>query len=96
MKTTALLLVLLCAADARAIIRRHDRDDARYRELARGHDAVVDMNLPGGAGTLIARVSSYVDWIAATMRSGDAACSAVPDFDRFEWEGVNVQVKNDS
>lgn len=58
MKTTALLLVLLCAADARAIIRRHDRDDARYRELARGHDAVVDMNLPGGAGTLIAP-----DWV---------------------------------
>jgi len=58
MKTTILVLVLFCAADAGAIIRRHDRADARYRELARGHDAVVDMNLPGGAGTLIAP-----DWL---------------------------------
>jgi Trypsin len=48
------LLALLAAAEASAIVRRHDRDDALYRELAKGHDAVVDLNLPGGAGTLIA------------------------------------------
>jgi len=46
---------LLCLAlDAAAIVRRHDREDARYREAAKGIDAVVDMNLPGGGGTLIA------------------------------------------
>lgn len=47
-------LLLVLTLPAPAIIRRHDRDDARYRELAQGHDAVVDLKLPGGAGTLIA------------------------------------------
>jgi hypothetical protein len=49
-----LLLALLAVLPAFAIVRRHDRDDSRYRELAKNLDAVVDLNLPGGAGTLIA------------------------------------------
>ena len=56
--TIAVLLILLFALDAAAIVRRHDREDARYIERGRGLDAVVDMNLPRGAGTLIAP-----DWV---------------------------------
>ena len=48
------LLALLAVAEASAIVRRHDRDDSLYRDLAKGQDALVDLNLPGGAGTLIA------------------------------------------
>ena len=51
--TLALTLILVIAVPSAAIIRRHDRDDCRYRELGNGYDAVVDLNLPGGAGTLI-------------------------------------------
>jgi Trypsin len=58
MRTIAVTLALLAVLPAGAIIRRHDRDDLRYLGLARGHEAVVDVNLPGGAGTLIAP-----DWV---------------------------------
>lgn len=50
-----LVALLLCVAlDANAIVRRHDRNDATYVARAKGLDAVVNMNLPRGAGTLIA------------------------------------------
>src|SRR5438067_3332579 len=52
-RTLALTLLLLVAVPSADIIRGHDRDDSRYRELGKGYDAVVDLNLPGGAGTLI-------------------------------------------
>jgi hypothetical protein len=52
--TIIALLVLLFASPTFAIVRRHDRDDARYETLAKGQTAVVDLQLPGGAGTLIA------------------------------------------
>jgi hypothetical protein len=49
------IVVLLCAAlPAEGIVRRHDRDEGAYVALARGITGVVDMNLPGGAGSLIA------------------------------------------
>jgi len=48
------LLGFAVALPATAIIRRHDRDDARYLAAAAPYDYVVDLNLPGGAGTLIA------------------------------------------
>jgi hypothetical protein len=44
---------------AGAIVIRHDRDEAEYRELARRWPAPCAMNLPGGEGTPIAP-----DWIA--------------------------------
>jgi hypothetical protein len=53
-----LLSTLPLAGPASAIIRRHDRDDARHLALGRDLEAVVDMRLPGGAGTLIAP-----DWV---------------------------------
>ncbi len=49
-----LLCLLLTASPLFAIVRRHDREDSRYLELGKSYDAVVDLNLPGGAGTLIA------------------------------------------
>jgi hypothetical protein len=52
-----LLLLIACFAAALplfGIVRRHDRDDARYVGLAQNVKGVVDMNLPGGAGTLVA------------------------------------------
>jgi len=52
------LVLLSVAVAAHAIVRRHDRDDARYLAFARDVHGVVDMNLPGGAGTLIAP-----DWV---------------------------------
>ena len=57
-KPLAFSFALLCSLHltdaASAIIRRHDRDDARHLALGRDLEAVVDMRLPGGAGTLIA------------------------------------------
>lgn len=47
------LLLVLIASPAPAIVVRHDRDEARFRELAATVPDVVDMNLPGGTGTLI-------------------------------------------
>ena len=41
-----------------AIVMRHDREDAKYIEAARSVSGIVDMNLPGGVGTLIAP-----DWV---------------------------------
>ena len=58
MRTRALLLLALFALETQAIVRRHDREDARYLANARGLNAVVDMNLPRGAGTLI-----VPDWV---------------------------------
>ena len=54
MRSFVLLSIVVLGLPAQAIVRRHDVPDSRYREAARGLDAVVDMNLPGGAGTLIA------------------------------------------
>ena len=54
-----------------AIVRRHDRGDLHYQELARSYPAVVDLNLPGGAGTLIAR-----DWV---LTAAHAARLMKPD-----------------
>jgi hypothetical protein len=54
MRCFVLLSIFVFSAPISAIVRRHDVPDTRYREAARGLDAVVDMNLPGGAGTLIA------------------------------------------
>ncbi|MGZ8867445.1 MAG: prolyl oligopeptidase family serine peptidase [Thermoanaerobaculia bacterium] len=48
------LLALTLALPASAIVTRHDREDTRFRELASTVPDVVDMNLPGGTGTLIA------------------------------------------
>jgi hypothetical protein len=50
----ACVLLAALTLPASAIVRRHDREDARYLELAKGQSALVDLNLPGGAGTLIA------------------------------------------
>lgn len=46
------LVMFLVCTDARAIIRRHDREDARYLELAATHTAVT--RLGGGTATLVA------------------------------------------
>lgn len=56
MKRRALLLAacLAAALPLSGIVRRHDRDDARYVALAQNVKGIVDMNLPGGAGTLVA------------------------------------------
>jgi hypothetical protein len=49
------LVMLLVTLPLSAIVMRHDREDSRYRALGeRMGAAVVDMNLPGGTGTLIA------------------------------------------
>jgi hypothetical protein len=53
MRAGALILCIGVALDLQAIVRRSDRPDARYIERAKGLDAIVDMNLPRGAGTLI-------------------------------------------
>ena len=42
------------ATPALAIVIRHDRPSERYERLAEPYPAVVDLRLPGGAGTLIA------------------------------------------
>lgn len=53
MKAAIALLLLAIALPAAGIIRRHDRDDARYLALGRPWKSVVDLKLPGGAGTLV-------------------------------------------
>ncbi len=47
----ALLVVALAASDASAIVIRHDRQDARYRQLGQGYPAVGSF-LPQGEGVL--------------------------------------------
>ncbi|MCB1183943.1 trypsin-like serine protease [bacterium] len=47
-----LLLTFCCAANAPAIVIRHDREDARYRALADGHPEVG--RIGAGMGTLVA------------------------------------------
>jgi hypothetical protein len=65
------IVALMLTLPTSAIIRRHDRSDSRYVELARNYEAVVDLNLPGGAGTLIAP-----DWL---LTAAHAARLMKPD-----------------
>lgn len=57
MKKTLLLCLIACSTSASAIVIRHDRDDARYRELGERYPAAVAI-LPDGSGVLIAP-----DWV---------------------------------
>lgn len=61
---TLVLFALILALPLSAIVRRHDRDDSRYESLAEGQRAIVDLNLPGGAGTLIA-----ARWVATAAHA---------------------------
>lgn len=60
----ALALGVVAAGSAQAVIIRHDRDDARYVELAKGLSGICHLNLrhkdaaPDGEGVLVAP-----DWV---------------------------------
>jgi len=83
MRTTRLLTPALAAllagsaADAATIMRRHDRDDARYRELGEKYDCT--MVVGGGTGTLVAprwiltaaHVATNISQFSRTVRFGD-------------------------
>jgi hypothetical protein len=49
-----LLLALVATGEARGIVTRHDREDARYLELAGRFPAAVTLE-PDGAGTLVGK-----------------------------------------
>lgn len=71
-----LVPALVLAASAHAVVRRHDRDDAPYLELARAYPAVCDIGADGN-GTLIAP-----DWVltAAHVAAGLTPFSARVSF----------------
>ncbi|MGH7858455.1 MAG: trypsin-like serine protease [Candidatus Binatia bacterium] len=80
--TVGALAALLLVEPGSAIIVRHDRDDAAYRQLAVGSPTPCAMNLPGGEGTLIsprwiataAHVARHLK-VRGTVRCGAAAYS---------------------
>jgi hypothetical protein len=65
------VFMLLACADGRAIVRRHDREDARYLELAAKYPAVT--RLGGGTATLV-----HPRWL---MTAGHVASNLSP-FDK--------------
>lgn len=78
------LVLLLACADAGAIIRRHDREDTRYVELAAKHSAVT--RLGGGTATLV-----DPRWL---MTAGHVAANLSP-FDRtVRFKGRSYAIEN--
>jgi hypothetical protein len=68
---------------------RHDRDDAQYRMLALPYAGVtVDMNLPGGAGTLIAP-----RWVLTAAHMAKAL-REMPKLPRLEFAGRPYEIES--
>lgn len=86
-------LVLLFAASTHAIVIRHDRDDARYRQLGADHPAVFRVG--GAMGTLIApqwiitagHVAKNLSPFARTIKIGDAEYNVVGREFHPAWKG---------
>lgn len=95
MRRTIVALALVTAAGSAAfgIIIRHDRDDARHRELGENHPAVVRVG--GGMGTLLApqwiitagHVAKNLSPFARYIRVGDADYVVTGRAFHPEWKG---------
>lgn len=77
------LIVLLICTDAGAIIRRHDREDARYLELAAKYPAIT--RLGGGTATLV-----EPRWL---MTAGHVAANLSPFDNSVQFNGRTYAIE---
>jgi Trypsin len=77
------ILLLLCAASADAMIRRHDRPDSLYR--ADGADRTAVCRLGSGHGTLVG-----AKWV---LTAAHVAQELTPGFDKCHFDGASYAIK---
>lgn len=80
MRCVAWLAAPLVLQASTSIVIRHDRDDARHRELGTRFAQVCAMNLPGGEGTLVApRWIATAAHVARWLKvGGELTCAGMP------------------